>query len=100
MKTIHRATTPKLQATAQNASAAIRQSIDLLGSEIAKNTVEIPKEQRRLWGPKHQRPETVTYKTRDIEILIMNLSEQAVELAWWSSPTDQRTKLDKPRSVK
>ena len=101
MKAIHRATTPKLQTAAKNASGAIRRLIDLLSSEIAKNTVEIPKEEKRqFWGPRHRRPETVTYKTRDIENLIMILSENAVELNWWSSPTELRAKLTKPHSLK
>jgi len=100
MKTVHRATTPKLQAVAQNASAAIRRFTGLLHSEIAKNSVEIPENECLFWGPRHRRPETVTYKTEDIENLIMNLSEKAVELDWWSSPTELRAKLTKPRSVK
>jgi hypothetical protein len=100
MKTVHRATTPKHQSAAQSASAAIRRVIDLLGDEITKNSVEVPK--RNAWhrGARYQRPETVTYKTKDIEKLLMELSDRAVELDWWSTPTELRAKLTKPRSVK
>jgi hypothetical protein len=100
MKTVHRATTPKLQEAAQNASGAIRRFIDLLGDEIAKNSVEVPKQNGWHWGARYKRPETVTYKTKDIENLIMTLSEKAVELDWWSTPTELRAKLTKPRTVK
>lgn len=50
MKTVHRATTPKLQEAAQNASGAIRSFLDLLGDEIAKNSVEVPKKMAGIGG--------------------------------------------------
>lgn len=100
MKTVHRATTPKLQSAAQSTSVVIQRVIDLLADEIAKNSVEKFRAKGVYWGPRHQRPETVTYKTKDIERIIMELADSAVELNWWSTPTELRVNLTKPRSVK
>lgn len=64
--------------------------IDLLGEEIAKNSVERPKEKCLFWGARYQRPETGTSKTKNIEKLMMELADRAVELDWWSTPTELR----------
>ena len=93
---ITRMTTSKLQSVAQGAADAIRRYCKMLNEEIERNAIDVPGEQRRPFGPPKTLPETVTYKTSEIELLVSNLSDFAVRLDWFSVPTEKRTKLPKP----
>jgi hypothetical protein len=100
MKTVHRATAPKLLAAAEGAVRGIEEIRTQLHAEIATNTVR-ETNKRKLWtGTGETKPETVTYSTKDIEKILWRLAEMQLELEWWSTPPDQRGKLSKPFSLR
>jgi hypothetical protein len=70
-----------------------------LRGEIAANTKPPPPGQFK-WIAEPQLPETVTYSTPAIEKILRQLTEMQLELRWWSTPADQRGKLDKPFSLR
>lgn len=99
MKAVHRASVPNLQRTAQAASHRIREICKTLRVEISANTVSPPPGTSK-WLAEPKLPENVTYPTPEIERILWQLVEMELELRWWSTPVDQRGKLDKPFSLR
>ena len=101
MKTVHRASVPNLQNAAQGASRCIEDIYKTLQAEIAANTEPAPPGRRGFGSrPRPRLPETVTYSTKAIERILSELTAMQLELLWWSTPVDQRGKLDKPFSLR
>lgn len=98
MKTVHRASVPNLQRAAQGAANRIEEILKMLGAEIAANTVHVPGKHK--FFEQSQQPETVTYSSKDIDDILWQLVTMQLELLWWSTPVDQRGKLDKPFSLR
>lgn len=100
MKTVHRASVPNLQRAAQGASRRIEEIRGSLQAEITANTVIAPPGKIKWLDSRQQLPETVTYSTKSIENILWDLTAMQLELLWWSTPVDQRGKLDKPFSLR
>jgi hypothetical protein len=98
MKTVHRASVPNLQRAAQGAAHRIEDIHKMLRAEIAANTVHVPGKHKFL--ERSQPPETVTYSRKDIENILWQLITMQLELLWWSTPVEQRGKLDRPFSLR
>ncbi len=99
MKTVHRATANKLLGAATTAVRRIKEARKLLSAEITANTVRDP-DKKSWWPDAEKKPETVTYRTEDIEKILWDLTTTELELRWWSTPPDQRDKLSKPFSLR
>lgn len=101
MKTVHRATVPKLQRAARGASKRLEEIYIKLSAEIAAKSVPALEHKKSFWHKNPtQKPETVTYPTKTIETIIWQLTEMQLELRWWSTPVEGRGKLDKPFSLR
>lgn len=99
MKTVHRASVPNLQRAAQGASHRLEEIYKALRAEITANTT-LPPPGALKWVAQPTPPETVTYPTKTIENILWQLVTMQLELQWWSTPVDQRGKLDKPFSLR
>jgi len=99
VKIVHRASVPNLQRAALSASYRIEEIYKTLEAEITTNTILAPPTKSR-FTDRRQLPETVTYPTKAVENILWQLTEMQLELRWWSTPVDQRGKLDKPFSLR
>jgi hypothetical protein len=100
VKTVHRASVPNLQNAAQGASRRIEHIYKTLQAEIVANTEPAAPAKRHIFRGRPRLPETVTYPTKAIEHILSELVTMQLELLWWSTPVDQRGKLDKPFSLR
>jgi hypothetical protein len=99
MKVVHRATVPNLQRAASGAARRLDEIRNQLHAEIAANTVIDP-DKKLFWSNSTKKPATVIYPTEAVEKIIWQLAELQLELQWWSTPVDQRSKLPKPFSLR